>query len=303
MKIISKIALCVVVVGAFLAWLFYPMWSYQFKNIFFNTELEEMGVFGDSFGALNTLFSGLAFSGIIVSIFLQSQDLKLNRAEIKLNREEIEQTRIEMKEQGEQFKLQTEAMQKQVFENTLFNMLSFFNSLSFKINGSARPFFRLSGSLMEHAAIYVSQSTEGGKDACEREIKIIYQKFMGEEYPTLGHYFRYLYQILKFVEHASLKDEDKIFYAGILRAQLSSHELLLVFVNCIGYQKSDKFKRLIEKYSMLEHIYDADLNSLLQQLNRYKVKVQADNPPGIMAVDRFQLPDLKGIYSNTSFGI
>ena len=37
---------------------------------------QKLGTFGDSFGALNTLFSGLALSGLAVSILLQISELK-----------------------------------------------------------------------------------------------------------------------------------------------------------------------------------------------------------------------------------
>lgn len=50
--------------------------------------ISKSGVFGDSFGALTALFSGLAFAGMIVTILLQSRELKLQRSEIKQSREE-----------------------------------------------------------------------------------------------------------------------------------------------------------------------------------------------------------------------
>ena len=37
------------------------------------------GPFGDMFGAVNALFSGLAFGGVIVAILLQRQELKAQR--------------------------------------------------------------------------------------------------------------------------------------------------------------------------------------------------------------------------------
>jgi hypothetical protein len=39
----------------------------------------EAGPFGDMFGALNALFSGLAFAGLIIAILLQREELKLQR--------------------------------------------------------------------------------------------------------------------------------------------------------------------------------------------------------------------------------
>ena len=57
----------------------------------------EAGQFGDMFGALNSLFSGLAFAGVVLAIVLQSNELKLQRKELKLQREELEMTRGEAK--------------------------------------------------------------------------------------------------------------------------------------------------------------------------------------------------------------
>lgn len=44
------------------------------------------GTFGDMFGALNTIFSGLAFAGIIVTIFMQMQELDDAKTDFKFNR-------------------------------------------------------------------------------------------------------------------------------------------------------------------------------------------------------------------------
>ncbi|MFC5455358.1 hypothetical protein [Prosthecobacter fluviatilis] len=44
------------------------------------------GTFGDMFGAVNALFSGLAFLGVIFAIVLQYQELKEQRMEIELSR-------------------------------------------------------------------------------------------------------------------------------------------------------------------------------------------------------------------------
>jgi len=47
------------------------------------------GTFGDMFGAVNSLFSGLAFAALIFTIFMQ-------REELLLQRQELEYTRIEL---------------------------------------------------------------------------------------------------------------------------------------------------------------------------------------------------------------
>jgi hypothetical protein len=53
------------------------------------------GTFGDTFGALNALFSGLAFTGVIVTILIQRTELKNQRIELQLQRTEMQETRKE----------------------------------------------------------------------------------------------------------------------------------------------------------------------------------------------------------------
>ncbi|OAI10064.1 hypothetical protein [Methylomonas methanica] len=45
--------------------------------------IDKSGVFGDSFGALTALFTGLAFAGTLRTLQIQSEELKLQRTEIE----------------------------------------------------------------------------------------------------------------------------------------------------------------------------------------------------------------------------
>ncbi len=47
------------------------------------------GEFGDTFGALNALFSGLATGGVLIAILMQRQELIFQREELKLTRPEL----------------------------------------------------------------------------------------------------------------------------------------------------------------------------------------------------------------------
>lgn len=55
-------------------------------------KIEARGQFGDMFGGLNALFSGLAFLGIIYTIALQREELGLQRTELELTRTELKRT-------------------------------------------------------------------------------------------------------------------------------------------------------------------------------------------------------------------
>ena len=50
----------------------------------------DRGTFGDMFGAINTLFSGLAFAGVVYAILLQRRELSLQRKELEYARKEYQ---------------------------------------------------------------------------------------------------------------------------------------------------------------------------------------------------------------------
>lgn len=52
--------------------------------------IEKSGVFGDSFGPLTSMFSGLAFAGLIITILMQKDELTMQREELKLQRSALE---------------------------------------------------------------------------------------------------------------------------------------------------------------------------------------------------------------------
>ena len=57
--------------------------------IFFLENWSDRGTFGDLFGAVNALFSALAFAVLIYTIVLQREEIRQNREEIVLNRKEL----------------------------------------------------------------------------------------------------------------------------------------------------------------------------------------------------------------------
>lgn len=63
--------------------------SFPFIVNHFFADWGKSGTFGDTFGALNALFSGLAFAGVIVTILIQKSELKLQRDEMQDTRKEF----------------------------------------------------------------------------------------------------------------------------------------------------------------------------------------------------------------------
>lgn len=97
-----------------------------------------LGEYGDIYGGLNTLFTGLAFVGLVVTILLQRQEMKETREEFEAQTEQFEeQTRLlneqieEQKRANEkQFQLAIDAQHKE----ELFKRLEYIKRLETEIS-------------------------------------------------------------------------------------------------------------------------------------------------------------------------
>ncbi|MGE0254238.1 MAG: putative phage abortive infection protein [Alphaproteobacteria bacterium] len=95
----------------------------------------------------------------------------------------------------------------------------------------------------------------------QERIRSAYQEFWINNEHELGHYFRYLYSIFRFIHESAV--ENKKSYTNIVRAQISDNELQLLFYNCLYVHGIKRFKPLVEEYSLLnnlpvEHLLGAD---------------------------------------------
>jgi len=229
------------------------LWALSWYLIVSNNSLkgwDQRGTFGDMFGAVNALFSGLAFVGIIITIYLQSKELTLQRRELEF-------TRDELRGQKEQLEIQNKTLILQKFENTFFQLLGFHNDIVKAIDvrpvsggqhSTGRTAFQilyrdLQGEYNNHPARLSLTS--------EKLIKLAYASFFKIKQPYIGHYFRSLYNIVKFVDKSTLSEDDKKIYTNLLRAQLSSNELLLLFYNCLS-DVGAKFYDGVEKFNLLK---------------------------------------------------
>jgi len=253
-------------------------------------DLNERGIFGDSFGSINSLFSGLALGGIIYTIFQQKKELSLQRLEISKTREE--------------FVTQNTTLRLQRFENTFFNLLNLHhqivNSIDLDIDRRKRAGKSLAEFMVSKAEYDVI--TIKGRDVFKLKLEELndilktsnnynstYLKFYETIQTDFGHYFRNLYRIIKMVDETVFITKEEYLrneefeneefenanysycykYTSMVRAQLSDYELLWLFYNCLSDNGIEKFKPLIESYCLLKNMpKDKILNSSL--LNEYK---------------------------------
>jgi hypothetical protein len=78
------------------------------------TNMGERGQFGDLFGTVNSLFTGLGFIGLIWTIVQQQEQLSLQREELRLQREEMAASRDELAKQAQATRKLAEATSAQI---------------------------------------------------------------------------------------------------------------------------------------------------------------------------------------------
>ena len=123
---------------------------------------------------------------------------------------------------------QNDVLEKQGFENTFFKMLECHRNNVELISGqvdymsaatSGREYITAAVKKLDNSIIQLKNSgtissfdapTLGGK----------FNPWWGFHGANLQHYFRFLFQILKFIDLASISDKEKDFYAEIVREQL-----------------------------------------------------------------------------------
>ena len=203
-------------------------------------EPEKWGQFGDYVGGLlNPTFSLLALLALLATLGLQVRELRLSVKELRNSAEALTK--------------QNETLRQQTFEGTFFQSLRLHNDIvasmevqNFSLKGRAcfqHYLSELEGQLQNEGAI-------------ERYDAFLlhYEVFYREHQAALGHYFRLLYNIVKLIKRTS--GIDQRFYTNLIRAQLSSAELKLIFYNCLSDLGSEKFKPLVEEFALLKTMPD-----------------------------------------------
>lgn len=199
-----------------------------------------LGTYGDFFGGIvNPVLTFGTLIALAITILMQRLQLRDARNENKANS-------LHAKEQA--------------FESTFFNLLSLHTenvkNLRFDEHVSSDKKASEGRSVFASILAYLGRNTQY---AFGRLAK--YRSLQKKNNDILGHYFRHLYQILNHIENFKYGInfvENKKFkkrYANILRAQLSSHELVLLLLNCTeGTVDKGRFRYLVVKYEFLEHL-------------------------------------------------
>lgn len=243
----------------------------------FISDPSSRGVYGDMFGAVNTLFSGLAFAGIIYTIYQQGTELRLQRKELKMQREEVAKTNKALEEQ-----IKTAEIQR--FENTFFNMIDLHNNLvkdlavtvqdvdtwvqpkEFeKIYTGKEAFSYLYNEFKDTETRMKEIANQENIDAVQfygfrpEAMGDSYDSFFKKTEKKIQPYYKNLFNLISIIhEKDQVEDEEKKYYLRILESQLSPDELLMLFYRTMT--KGGRQMRILTKqYSLLKDIRGYDL--------------------------------------------
>lgn len=216
----------------------------------------ELGTFGDSWGMLTSIFSVLAFMGVSYSLLLQVDAFK------RSEKEAIKQDYLSLKKN---------------FESNLFQMLSLFQTIiseiritKHKVKNNDNPVRNGRSSFI---TIYESAFARHNGDFKEKKydnISAVYNDLFNlfngtakEAQFNLGHYFRFLYNIFRYIDESDVSEEDKVEYSKIVRAQISNYELLLLFYN-IMHTEGMRFVKYVEQYQLFDNL---PINELISPIH------------------------------------
>ncbi|MBZ9759341.1 hypothetical protein LB553_00355 [Mesorhizobium sp. CA8] len=218
-------------------------------------EIKDLAGFGDFVGGvINPILTFFTFVGLLVTIILQQN----------ANRE----ARSEAAKAEQAFEKQLSSQKRESFESTFFQMLTLHNTIVNSMDIQRREDKDLKGrDCFKFFATtlrgkYVAFDNENGTP--QERIQRAYGRFWEDRQQDLGHYFRYLFNVVKFIDNAQPND---LRYMKLLRAQLSDYELVILFYNSVA-DIGKKFRPYIEKYALFDNLprrllFDTDHYSLL----------------------------------------
>ncbi|MFT6987885.1 MAG: hypothetical protein ACJAT7_003750 [Psychromonas sp.] len=235
--ILSGVVLIVMIYASVLIFLAWPIDEIS---------INKAGVFGDSFGVVTSMFSGLAFAGMIITVLLQ-------REELGLQREELSQTRKEISEQ------------KKIFKSQNFNE-SFYRLLDYhKKNLSELSIFsdvdnvRLKGIdalafLLTRLKKSYSQYGFQGFNPNDEDLATEMSYALFVETQTLlirqSRYLETIVSIFSLINSQLDTEEEKEVYRDLLASQLTVYELKYLFYQCLVAEPNDKLRNFVHESNL-----------------------------------------------------
>jgi hypothetical protein len=190
---------------------------------------ETYGQFGDSFGMLSSLFSALAFGGVLCALWYQHRTLELEKEKQCLR--EFESTF---------FQLIT------IYDNIVYDLDIYQLTIPREFLAKGRDCFFNYYVSFKDAYLNNSTTIKDPQAAIDQSFATLWQS----QRQNLSHYFRFLYNLIRYIDDSEIDPNTKKKYIRIIRAQLSDYELAILLYNCIAPNGREKFKPLARRYNL-----------------------------------------------------
>ncbi|WP_223531253.1 putative phage abortive infection protein [Pseudomonas sp. GL-R-19] len=199
------------------------------------------GTFGDAFGTLNALFSGMAFAGVVVSLYLQRKDIKDSQHEVA--RQQAETAR--QQEESQFYNML--GLQQSVVRGFDLHKIHFD-----AIGGSTRPSSIQGRDCFKTWSNQLENDYLIAKDANSVDpVLVAYEKVWSKHRGDLSLYYRSLYNLFKFVSASS--HMNKRWLGNVVRSLISDYELVILFYNCLS-AKGAKFKLFANEFAIFDNL-------------------------------------------------
>ncbi|WP_148266196.1 putative phage abortive infection protein [Pseudovibrio sp. FO-BEG1] len=223
------------------------------------TDLAKFAQFGDSFGVLTSLFTALAFGGVLLTLKFQRDDLNLTRKEMASQRHESALMRM--------LEVHTSIISDLDIEKTAIKS-GFLSSYDHDQVYQGRDCFEFYyREFIEDLCSYTELMDKTFGSEIYEEIMECPRKLLSQFHrddivdcydntykkygSDLGHYFRSLYSIFRYI--GSTNSEELQTFAKVVRAQLSEYELALLYLNAQS-QRGIPFKEHINNFSLFDNL-------------------------------------------------
>ncbi|WP_438752209.1 putative phage abortive infection protein [Pararhizobium sp. O133] len=212
------------------------------------------GTFGDFIGGtLNPILTFLTFMALLITIVLQQKELAETRKELAASARALED--------------QHRSLDRQNFETTFFQMLTLHNTIVNSIDlfysgresnlgiisEKAQPRETKGRDCFKQFYTNYTDAYNSATGQNERKrLQAAYDEFWEKRQQDLAHYYRYLYNVLRFVYDYQGID-DKLRYVKLLRAQLSDYELVMLFYTALN-KNGMNYWIYIHEYELFDNL-------------------------------------------------
>lgn len=202
---------------------------------------EDFGIFGDYIGGLVGTFVGL------ISIIFLYRTYKL-QLDITAKQEQ--------KQESQQFEDAFFALllqQRDILQNIKGEIISNDGDIYIQSGAKFMKMLREDLAIRLQELSYEPELLNPAKiNTLKVRVNSIYQDLFKNHVEQLGHYFRHLYHLVKFID--SHCNSNPATYVDIVQAQMTTDELYLTAINSISNFGRRKFLPLLRRYQFFENL-------------------------------------------------